>query len=55
MSSNVLASAPREDSSLYPQLLDFRMQKVNEISATIGQLWKKYKRAKKVVNWSAQF
>ena len=55
-----LPSAPHEN--LYPRLqLDFRMQKLNEISAalnkevaaTIEQLLKKKKRSKKVVNWSA--
>ena len=65
MSSNVLPSAP----GLYPQMHgelnhqiqpDFRMQKVNEISASLKKevdhyraVAKKYKRAKKVVNWSA--
>ena len=60
MCSNVLRSAPHEDSSLYPQLPDFRMQKVNEISAALNKevghyraVVKKYKGAKKVVNWSA--
>ena len=60
MSSNVLASVPHEYLSLYPQLPDFRMQKVNEISAALNKevshyrsVAKKYKRAKKVVNWSA--
>ena len=60
-SVNVLPSAPHEDSHLYPQLQpDFRMQKVNEISAALNKevshyraVAKKYKRAKKVVNWSA--
>ena len=65
MSSNVLPSAPHEN--LYPQLQhdhqiepDFRMQKVNAISASLNKevnhyrvVAKKYKRAKKVVNWSA--
>ena len=68
MSSNVLPSAPHEDSHLYPKLHpspqiiqpDFKMQKVNEISASLNKevdhyraVAKKYKRAKKVVNWSA--
>ena len=60
MSINVLASAPPEDSHLYPTLPDFRFQKVNEISAALNKeidhYWavaKKYKRAKKVVNLSA--
>ena len=60
-SANVLASAPPEQ--LYPELPpqpDFRMQKVNEISASLNKevghyraVAKKYKRAKKAVNWSA--
>ena len=65
MSSNVSPSAPE----LYPELHselncqlqpDFRMQKVNEISPSLNKevdhyrvVAKKYKRAKKVVNWSA--
>ena len=60
-SVNVLPSAPHEDSHLYPQLQpDFRMQKVNKVSAALNKevshyraVAKKYKRAKKVVNWSA--
>ena len=61
MSSNVIPSAPH-DESLYPQLpqLDFRMQKANEIAASLDAevahyrvVAKKYKRAKKIVNWSA--
>ena len=37
-SVNVLPSAPHEDSHLYPQLQpDFRMQKVNEISAAVNK------------------
>ena len=60
MSSNVLPSAPNE--SLYPQLSphDFRMQKANEVAAALNAevvhyrgVAKKYKRAKKIVNWSA--
>ena len=60
MSSNVLPSAPNE--SLYPQLSphDFRMQKANEVAAALNSevvhyrgVAKKYKRAKKIVNWSA--
>ena len=62
-SPNVLPSAPPEQ--IYPELPtqpqpDFRMQKVNEISAALNKevghyraVAKKYKRAKKVVNWSA--
>ena len=62
MCSNVLPSAPHEESSLYPQLSqhDFRMQKANEVSAALNAevahyrgVAKKYKRAKKVANWSA--
>ena len=59
-SVNVLPSAPQGDSRLYSPLPDFRMQKVNEISAALSKevghyrvVAKKYKRAKKVVNWSA--
>ena len=56
MTSNVLPSAPHE---LYPQLPanDFRMQKVNEVSAALNAevahyraVAKKYKRAKKLTN-----
>ena len=59
-SSNVLPSAPPEN--IYPQISppDFRMQKVNEIASDLNKevghyrkVAKKYKRAKKVVNWSA--
>ena len=62
MCSNVLPSAPHDESSLYPQLspLDFRMQKANEVEAALNAevahycgFAKKYKRAKKIVNWSA--
>ena len=57
----VTPSAPHEGSNLYPQLQpDFRMQKVNDISAALNKevghyraVAKKYKRAKKFVNWSA--
>ena len=57
---NVMPSAPPEN--IYPQIRppDFRMQKVNEISATMNKevdhyraVAKKYKRSKKVFNWSA--
>ena len=60
MSSNVIPSAP--EPSVYPRLpqLDFRMQKANEIAASLDAevahyrvVAKKYKRAKKIVNWSA--
>ena len=62
-SLNVLPSAPPEQ--IYPELPtqpqpNFRMQKVNEISAALNKevghyrvVGKKYKRAKKFVNWSA--
>ena len=57
MSSNVIPSAPEP---MYPQLDDFRMQKANEIAAALNAevvhyrvVAKKYKRAKKIVNWSA--
>ena len=62
MCSNVLPSATHDESSLYPQLSphDFRMQKANEVSATLNaevvhyrSFAKKYKCAKKVANWSA--
>ena len=61
MCSNVLPSAPHDESSLYPQLSPhFRMQKANEIEAALNAevahyrgVAKKYKRAKKIVNWSA--
>ena len=62
MCSNVIPSAPQEESSLYPQLPqhDFRMQKANEVSASLNAevvhyraVAKKYKRAKKVAHWSA--
>ena len=61
MSSNVIPSAPH-DERLYPQLpqLDYRMQKANEVESTLNAevnhyriVAKKYKRAKKIVNWSA--
>ena len=59
-SANVLPSAPPEN--IYPQIQppDFRMQKVNEISTALNKevghyraVAKKYKRTKKVFNWSA--
>ena len=61
MSSNVIPSAPQGE-SIYPQLpqLDFRMQKANEVESNLNAevnhyrlVAKKYKRAKKIVNWSA--
>ena len=57
MCSNVLPSAP-----LYPDLSahDFRMQKANEVASSLNaevehyrRVAKKYKKAKKIVNWSA--
>ena len=38
MCSNVLPSAPHDESSLYPQLSsnDFRIQKANEVSAALN-------------------
>ena len=60
MGSNVILSAP--EPSIYPQLPqhDFRMQKATEIAASLDAevahyrvVAKKYKRAKKIVNWSA--
>ena len=62
MCSNMLPSAPQEEPSLYPRLSphDLRMQKANEVSAALNaeiahyrRVAKKYKRAKKTVNWSA--
>ena len=62
MCSNVLPSAPHDETCLYPQLPqhDFRMQKANEISAALNKkvvhyrgVAKKYKRAKKTTNWLA--
>ena len=62
MSSNVIPSAPHDESSLYPQLpqLDYRMQKANEVESALNAelnhyriVAKKYKRAKKIVNWSS--
>ena len=60
MTSNVLPSAPHEP--MYPDLSphDFRMQKANEVSASLNaevmhyrSVAKKYKRAKKTTNWIA--
>ena len=62
MSSNVLPSAPHDESNLYPQLSphDFRMQKANEVSAALNAevvhyrgVPKKYKQARKTTNWFA--
>jgi len=56
-SANVLPQTALPE--LYPQLPDFQMQKINEISAALNgevshyrAVAKKYKRAKKFVNWS---
>ena len=57
----MLPSAPNDESQ-YPQLSphDFRMQKANKVAAALNAevvhyrgVAKKYKRAKKIVNWSA--
>ena len=62
MVSNVLPSAPHDESSLYPRLpqLDYRMQKANEVESALNAevshyriVAKKYKRAKKIFNWAA--
>ena len=62
MCTNVLPSAPHEEQRLYPDITgnDFRMQKVNEVSAALNAevvhyraVAKKYKRAKKLTNWCA--
>ena len=62
MCSNVLPSAPHDETGQYPQLPqhDFRMQKANEVSAALNAevfhyrgVGKKYKRAKKAASWSA--
>ena len=62
MCSNVIPSAPHDEPCLNPQLPahDFRMQKANEVAAALNAkvvryrgVAKKYKRAKKIVNWSA--
>ena len=62
MSSNVIPSAPHDESSIYPQLPQhgFRMQKANEVETALNAevvhyrvIAKKYKRAKKIVNWTA--
>ena len=61
MCSKVIPSAPHDESRLYPQLSphDFRMQKANEVAAALNAevvhyrgFAKKYKRAKKIVNWA---
>ena len=60
MCSNVLPSAPHDEPVRYPELPqhDFRMQKANEVSASLNAevfhyrgVAKKYKRAKKAANW----
>ena len=51
MGSNVLPSAPPEDSHLYPQLQpDFRMQKANEISADLNKEVGHYRKVAKNTN-----
>jgi len=62
-SANVLPFIPPEE-PLYPQLPsqpeNFRLQRINEMANTLDKevnhyrlVAKKYKRAKKIVNWSA--
>ena len=62
MCSNVLPSAPHDETVHYPQLPqeDFRMKKANDVSAALNAevfhyrgVAKKYKRAKKTTNWFA--
>jgi len=57
--SSVNVLTPTAPPELYPRLTDFRIQKINEISAALNSevshyraVAKKYKRAKKFVNWS---
>ena len=50
MSINVLASAPPEDSHLYPTLPDFRFEKVNEISAALNKEVGHYRAIAKNIN-----
>jgi len=63
LSANILPSTPPEE-PLYPVLTapaeNFRLQKIDEMANTLGQevrhyrlVLKKYKRAKKFVNWGA--
>ena len=61
-SPNVLQpTAPGYHEPLYPQLApDFRLQKINEVSAALNnevshyrKVGKKYKNARKIVNWTA--
>ena len=50
-SANILLSAPHEDSHLYPQLQpDFRMQKVNKISAALNKEVSHYRVVAKNIN-----
>ena len=50
-SVDVLPSAPHEDSHLYPQLQpDFRMQKVNKISAALNKEVSHYRAVAKNIN-----
>ena len=54
-------TAPGYDELLYPQLPpDFRLQKINEVSAALNnevshyrKVGKKYKKVRKLVNWGA--
>ena len=49
MCSNVLPSAPQEESRMYPELPqhDFRMQKANEVSASLNAEIAHYRRVAK--------
>ena len=49
-SVNVFLSEPQEDLSLYPRLPDFRMQKVNEISAALNKEVGHYRAVVKNIN-----
>ena len=52
MCSNVIPSAPQEESSLYPQLPhhDFRMQKENEVSSSLNAEVYHYRTVAKNIN-----
>ena len=52
MCSNVLPSAPHDESSLYPQLSphDFRMQKANEVAAALNAEVVHYRSVAKNIN-----
>ena len=47
---NVLPSEPDKKSYLYPQLPDFRMQKVNDISAALNKEVRHYQAVAKNIN-----